>query len=241
MAGSDNYYLLTALPSLGRPGSPAPLRARELLERVRAGGSAAELAEALLLGDDLLQREALLAGELDRVDPIILSPAQARDEEPLPQYLAAEAQTAPRVAADAVWAAYYRHVTDVAQRRGSRFLAAWVGFEVALRNELAAVRARALDLDPQAYLVATELAETDMDLRPVWSEWSSAANPLAALKVLDLARWRWLTEHDAWFTFGDDEIAAYTAKLMLILRWHRLTEAQEEAAFERAAQPQAGN
>ena len=64
------------------------------------------------------------------------------------------------------------------------------------------------------------------------SEWASAATPLAGLKVLDLARWDWLKRHGAYFTFGDDELAAYAAKLMLLGRWNRIEAASDEENAE---------
>jgi len=81
-----------------------------------------------------------------------------------------------------------------------------------------------LDLPAEAYLVATDLAADDLDLTAMISEWSSARDPLAGLRALDNARWRWLDENDHWFSFATDELAAYAVKLMLLHRWIRLTE-----------------
>jgi hypothetical protein len=62
---------------------------------------------------------------------------------------------------------------------------------------------------------------------------------LEGQKVLDRARWAWLDEHDRWFTFEDDELAAYAARLLLVNRWHRITSppAAREGS-ERPAQPE---
>ena len=112
----------------------------------------------------------------------------------------------------------------VAHRRRSSFLAEWVGLEVTLRNTLVEVRAKALDLPPESYLVATDLDRDDLDLTTMINEWSSARDPLAGLRALDNARWRWLDENDHWFSFATDELAAYAVKLMLLHRWIQLTE-----------------
>jgi hypothetical protein len=42
-----------------------------------------------------------------------------------------------------------------------------------------------------------------------------------------------LTAHDAWFTFSDDELAVYAARLMLLHQWLRITSegGQEGTAF----------
>ena len=103
-------------------------------------------------------------------------------------------------------------------------MASWVGYEVGLRNALVAARAEALDLDPASYRVAPELADPDMSLDETLKAWSAASNPLEALEVLDRARWSWLDEQGPWYSFGDDEVAVYTAKLMLLHRWRRISE-----------------
>jgi len=226
MAG-HNYYLVTALPPLGELGSTPPLKPGELLEHVREIAGPRAVVEVILLGDDLLQREAFLAGELEEVFPAVLMAEEIRNVRPLPEYLLVVGEEASgRIATDTVWAAYFRHAAGVGRREASDFLRAWVQYEVGLRNALAAARARALSLGPDDYLVATELVQTDGDFNDLLNAWAAAEDPLAGLRVLDSARWAWLAEHDAWFTFADDELAAYAARLMLLRRWHRLTAAQ---------------
>ena len=220
----DNYYRVSALPALGDLGTPPPLTPATLREHVADSRTAGALIDVILLESDLLEREAFLAGEIREVEPSVLSPAQVRNEEPLPEFLAAEEEPGgPRVAADAVWAAYFRHAAATAARLSSSLLSEWIAFEVALRNALAAARARALELDPAGYLVTPDLGRSDMDVSPIVIEWSAAADPLAGLRVLDRARWTWLAEHEAWFSFTDDELAAYAVKLMLLVRWRRLS------------------
>jgi len=220
-----NYYLVSALPSLGDLGAAPPMSPADLREHVAEHRPPRTLVEAILLGDDLVQREAVLAGEIGDVAPAVLTPAQVRDEEPLPACLAMDEEAAaPRVAADTLWAAYFRHAAAVAQHEGSSFLAAWVAHEVALRNALAAARAKVLGLEAADYVVTPEVGSKDDDFGPLLAEWAAAGNPLEGLRVLDRARWQWLTAHEAWFSFADDELAAYAAKLMLLARWHRLSE-----------------
>jgi len=230
-----NFYLGSSLPPLGDLGSTPPLALADLAEHVREFAGARSLVEAILLGDDLLEREALLAGERTEVAPAVLTAAQARNEAPLPEYLVGEEGEAPRrIAADALWEAYFRHAAAVARRRTSAMLAQWVAHEVAMRNALAAERAKALGLEPADYVVAPDLAEADPDLGALVAEWAAAPDPLAGMRVLDHARWRWLLDHEGWFTFADDEVAAYAAKLMLLHRWHRLAGEAPGAARGRA-------
>jgi hypothetical protein len=225
------YFLVSALPSMGELGSAPPWTPVALLEHVREAGGPAAVVEALLLGDDLLQRDALLAGEIEETRTAVLTPEQAADEMPLPAHLVPggdeevdedEEREVVRHAGDAIWLAWFRHAAEVGRRHGSRFLQAWIGHEVAMRNALATARATALGLDPADYLVAIDLSEAGVDFSDLISEWAASPDPLAGQRVLDQARWTWLKEHEAWFSFGADEVAAYAAKLMLIDRWHRV-------------------
>lgn len=224
MAG-DNYYLLTLLPGLGELGSVPPMPLAGLLEQVIDSGGNRVLLEALLLSDDLLQRQAFLSREVEKPEPTVLTLSQVRDEEPLPEYLVRdEADTTTQSAPDAIWEYYYRYVASVAADRKSEFLKSWVEYEVGLRNALVVARAKALNLDSQEYIVTREIGAAKEDFSEVVNEWASASDPFAGLRVLDEARWNWLREKDGWFTFADDEVAAYGAKLMLLQRWYRLSK-----------------
>jgi hypothetical protein len=228
----QNHYLITSLPSLGPLGSAPPIEPAELLELLGDSPGPRQLAEAVLLGDDLLQRQGCLAGEVREVRPAVLTREQATGEQPLPAYLAGDGTAVVAlVGEDATWAAYLRWAAEVARRWRNAFLAAWVAYEAAARNALAAARARALHLDPQPYLVAPELGERGLSFDALLGEWAAAPTPLEGLRVLDQARWDWLNEHENWFSFSDDELAAYAAKLMLLYRWHRLAEAAEPTAL----------
>ena len=224
MAG-QNYYLITSLPPLGELGTAPPLGLADLLAHVRDSAGPGTLVQIVLLGDDLLQRQAYLAGEIKEVAPAVLTAGQVRNEEPLPDDLAGPEQPlSPLADTDAVWANYFRRAAEMAARRRSDFLAAWTGYEVAMRNALAAERAKALGLEAEQYMVAADLGRPDANFEALLSEWA-AADPLAGLRVLDRARWAWIDEHDAWFSFADDEVAAYAARLALLHRWHRLSQA----------------
>ena len=56
------------------------------------------------------------------------------------------------------------------------------------------------------------------------SEWESATTPLAGLRVVMRARWSWIDQHDAWFSFSVDELLAYAARVMLLEQWCRTDE-----------------
>jgi hypothetical protein len=54
--GSDNYYRISALPSLGDLGSAPPLSLASLREHVSGRPAPRALVDALLVFDDLRQR-----------------------------------------------------------------------------------------------------------------------------------------------------------------------------------------
>jgi hypothetical protein len=237
--GGANYYILTALPALPSMMEPAPIHAAEFRQRVAETSShAAELVDLVLLSDDLLQRQGVLAGEIEKPEPTVLSVEQITDELPLPDFLIAEADAGRAVAIDAAWEAYYQHLHAVAQARAGEFLAEYAAYEVGLRNALAEHRAKDLGLAPEGYYVAESLGRSPSEYTTVINEWSAAANPMEAQKVLDRARWNWLEANDAWFSFSNDELAAYAAKLMLSQRWDRLTRQAGQDAHSAPAEQQ---
>jgi len=226
----QNYYLLSFLPALGELGSAASMTMAELLAYVRQADGPGALIEAVALGEDLRQRESYLSGETTELELAVLSEQQGKNEAPLPDYLVREQEMMSAISVDKIWQSYFYFAAETAQRQSSEFLQAWVGREVALRNGLAAARAKTLQLPVEQYLAAEDLADEDVDLAAVLSEWSAAESPLAGLLVLERDRWGWLSANEKWFSFGDDELAVYAAKLMTLRNWQRVAEAKPSDA-----------
>lgn len=225
-----HFYLLCILPGLDSLGNIPPVNKQELLSLVRESGGPVEVVQTMLLRDDLLQKEAVLSGQIEpeQAELAVLSLQQVKDEELMPDFMITEQgdemETAVNpIPADRMWRRYFHHTAEVAQVARSPFLRAWAGFEVGLRNALAKTRAEALELKPGPYLVAPELGDTEFHFDDILISWTSASNPLEALEVLDRARWQWITEHEPWYHFNDNEVAAYTAKLMILHRSQRIT------------------
>ncbi|MDD4269044.1 MAG: DUF2764 family protein [Pirellulales bacterium] len=225
------HFYITTLPALGELGGAVPMGLADLIEHVGEHRQLREQVEAVVLLDDLMQRESLLAGEVEEVEPAVLSQQQARGEAPLPEALAPPpgGEPAASLEADRLWEAYFRYAHELGRAKGSRFLVEWVGFEVALRNTLATVRARRLGLEERGYLVAADLGAAGEDLSAALSEWEAALTPLAGLRAVIRARWAWIERHDAWFSFAVDEMLAYAARVMLLEQWRR-TEENKEAS-----------
>jgi len=206
------------------------MKLADLIEHVEENRQWSEQLEALALLDDLLQREALLAGETDVAEPAVLTLQQVRGETPLPEGLEetwADTDQTSVLEIDLLWERYFRYAHQVGRSHDSRFLVNWVGFEIALRNALAVARARHLGLDESGYLVAADLADSDEDLSAALSQWEAAPTPLAGLRAVIRLRWSWLDRHDSWFTFSVDELLAYAARVMLLEQWLRTEENEQ--------------
>jgi hypothetical protein len=236
----DRYYFLASLPAMGELGTEPPMGFAELLEHLAGSWSRHVLLGTIFLLDDLVQREAHLAGELAEVDPAVLSVQQASGEQPLPdrlvEYLQASQTQTSGALADRLWEAYFRLAEAVAKRLGSPFLREWVHYEVSLRNALVTMRSKRLGLEAAEYRVAKDLSTLEGDFDAVLAEWASAPTPLAGQQVLLRARWTWVEAHDAWFSFRDDELAAYAIRLMLLQQWSRIaSDTPKRAAAEGTA------
>lgn len=230
------YYLLTSLPTLGEIGTAPPMGCAEMLDQVGPNTRPGQLVGLIFLSDDLIQREAFLAGEIQQVEPTVLDLAQVRNEAPLPEFLGfAEEDTAepsPRsLETDRVWAAYFRHTAEVARREDCSFVQHWVGMEVALRNALAQERAKRLGLEPVDYVVVPELADTEIDFTEMLREWASAPTPLVGWRVVLRSRWDWAQAHEAWFSFTEDEVLVYAMRLLLLSQWQRSSEEASSASL----------
>ena len=224
---SDNYYLLTFLPGLDSVETESPVSPEEFLSSFDESSGLAGVVRTIFISDDLLQRDAFMSGEIKEVSPMVLSPEACRDEQPLPDELLSDPGASVRkIAADVVWEIYFTHAAETAEAAKNVFLRNWVGFEVFLRNALVEVRAEALELEPADYFIARDLEESNLDPAAAIAEWKTAVaeNPLKAQMVLDRFRWEWLELNEKYFSFADDELAAYGAKLLLVWRWKRIED-----------------
>ena len=227
MMSKRYYFILTALPELPELGQPAPLTLAEFRQLIIDEGPEAILVDAVLLEEDLTMREAVLTGEIDHADGIVLTNEQVMGREELPDFLQAEPDRHYRIATDATWWNYYNYVNDLAQAHNNAFLRDFVGFEVNLRNALAQARAEKLGLQVSDYIVAQDLGQ-DQNVSEILSAWSTAPTPIKAMQVLDQHRRKWLDDNAGYYNFGIDEILSYARTLILVSRWQRLQEKSDK-------------
>lgn len=222
-----NHYLLAALPALGALGSKPPLGVADFLEFISSNNQALELAKVIALSDDLVQREAFRQGEPLSLELAVLTTAEVEGEiEWLKPLEHEESGAGLAIAADEIWERYFAYGEKVARRRGSEFLARWLAFEGNLRNELVKWRGKIVQKDTKKYLVG-HAGETGDEYEVLLAELNASPTPQAAAWAVERFRWRWLEQHDGWFSFGNDELAAYGARLLILRRWLRLSEAAQ--------------
>ena len=234
MAILNRYdYILSALPALEPIGSIPPISKIDFINMISGDKNLVSVVEMILLNDDLTQYEAFLSGETDKdkLDLAVISFESNESKPVLPDFLLYEEQkhdkSQDHLASDNLWARYFTHAAEVAKYK-SKFLKAWIGFEVGLRNALTAARALTLNLDPNPYLVCQDLAYYEGDYNNIISAWNAAPNPLLAMEILDKTRWDWLEEHGAMYSFTADEIEVYAAKLALLHHWRRILSGSEK-------------
>lgn len=223
----ENYYILTSLPALEPEAIPA-ITAVELRDKVEISRTAAEIIRAIILGDDLLKMQAIQSEELEDAETSVLTEAQVKGEDTLPDFLQSPDEPERKVPVDSSWENYFKYAAETAERYNSNFLKKWVDFEVSLRNALVAARAKKLGFDAHEFTVAPQFYDDKYDFDALMNDWISAANPLAGFEILDNARWRWVNENERWFSFSDDELAAYAVKLLLLSRKYRINQTRND-------------
>ncbi|MBN2591335.1 MAG: DUF2764 family protein [Sedimentisphaerales bacterium] len=227
-------YILSALPALEPIGSIPPLSKIDFLNMIAGSKGPVQTVEIILLNDDLAQYEAFLSKEIDKdkLDLAVLNLENTENESALPAFLVPDEEkhdkANDRLASEGIWSRYFHYAARIAKNKHSQFLKAWVGFEVGLRNALTIARAQVLELDPEAYLVCPELADDKIDYSNIITAWHAASNPLVALETLDKAKWEWLEEHGALYSFTANEIEVYAAKLILLHHWRRILSGSEQ-------------
>jgi hypothetical protein len=113
-----------------------------------------------------------------------------------------------------------------------RLVQKWIGFDTALRNELARVRASRRHLDPAAYLRPE--GHGGSSLAPGVLAATAQASPLDAERALDEMRWKALDDLATGHYFDLDLLLTYACKLRILLRWERIRSAEGRRLLDQA-------
>ncbi len=215
--GGVNYYLLASLPALGELGTPPPLSYRDFLTAIEVNKRARLFASLVALEEDLL---CLQSTEQTAADLFVLPDKNLSRSGALrlffPQSACPQSDDL-----DVIMPAYFEALRKKARELRSSFISEWVRFEVSLRSAIGRARAQKLGVEYRE----TPAVEADRDLTALAADWSAAENAVDGALLVEGVRWSWLTAHDRWYQFTDDELIAYGTKLLSLLRWERIAAA----------------
>jgi len=111
-----------------------------------------------------------------------------------------------------------------------QILKKWGAFNLALRTELAHLRAARKKVDPSKY------ASPGIFIPSLTAHIAALAfrnrNIIEAEKALDLARWNFLDEALLGHYFDIDFLIAYALKLRMLTRWDKVNNADKEALLK---------
>jgi hypothetical protein len=110
----------------------------------------------------------------------------------------------------------------------------WIGFDVALRNDLVRIRAARKHIEPATYLRPD--ASGDSALASVTMAASVNTSVLDVEKTLDETRWKELEELATGHYFDLDFLITYAYKLLILQRWENLRNADGKILIEQALQ-----
>jgi hypothetical protein len=111
----------------------------------------------------------------------------------------------------------------------------WIEFDLALRNELAKIRATHRHLDPATYLRPDGYG--GYSLAPAAMAATVNASILDAEKTLDETRWKALEELATGHYFDLDFLITYAYKLLILQRWEKIRSADGRILLEQALGP----
>jgi len=106
----------------------------------------------------------------------------------------------------------------------------WIEFDIALRNELARIRATKKHLDPVTYL-RPDGSRGSFSL-PASMASIIQTSPLEAEKTLDETRWKALEEFTSGHYFDLAVLVTYAYRLLILQRWENIRSADGSNLLE---------
>lgn len=110
----------------------------------------------------------------------------------------------------------------------------WMEFDAALRNELVKARAQRLHVEPSQYL--RKDVSPDQSLAAAVTAAVGNPSPLDAERSLDEVRWKALDELATGHHFDLDFLITYAWKLLILIRWEHVRNADPVGILEHTLQ-----
>ena len=108
----------------------------------------------------------------------------------------------------------------------------WVGFEIALRNELVRARSARKKVDPLKFLRLPDSPQAEISHLALAAYRSSSI--LEGEKILDLGRWNFLENLSQGHYFDFDYLLIYMLKLKILERWDKIQSSDKETLLDAA-------
>jgi hypothetical protein len=115
-----------------------------------------------------------------------------------------------------------------------RIIRKWIGFDVALRNELVKIRAGRKHVDPAMYLRPDSYSGST--LAPTVIAATTNTSILDAEKTLDETRWKALEDLATGHYFDLDFLITYAYQLLILERWENIRGADKINLLEHVMQ-----
>ena len=115
-----------------------------------------------------------------------------------------------------------------------RIIQKWIGFDVALRNELVRIRASRKHIEPATYLRRDGYSVSFLASAVMAANMNTSV--LDAEKILDETRWKALEDFAVGHYFDLDFMITYAYKLLILQRWENIRTADGMILLEQALQ-----
>lgn len=123
---------------------------------------------------------------------------------------------------DDLWESYYRYAYSLAGEKNCRFLLDYLSWEIDLRNNLVAMRARERGEEEDAYKVRARPG--GYDFSSLLAQLRGQQNPLKAELMIDEERLRRIFHCEGPDPFSRDAILGAVEKARIYSRWEKMNE-----------------
>lgn len=121
---------------------------------------------------------------------------------------------------DALWERYYAYAYSLAQEMECRFLTDYLAWEIGLRNQLVALRAKERGKETEDYALLPHIR--GRDLTAIIAQLKSHKNPLLAERALDEERLRQIFHCEGGDPFSLNAILAAFERARIFSRWEKM-------------------
>lgn len=122
---------------------------------------------------------------------------------------------------DRLWELYYEEALDRAEKNGSRFLRDYLSWDLQLRNQLAAQRAKDRGTPVEEATLLRDLHRS-YDFGPLLAQVKAGKHPLQEERLIDEERLRHIYQTEGTSPFTRDALLAYLARGAIYARWEKM-------------------